>query len=76
MVKPKRTVNVDLTKLKQFRESNGYSISDIAIILGYKTPTGYWLLEKGSRQCSVDVLYMLAELYKCNMKDLLVPIDQ
>lgn len=76
MVKLKKTVAVNLEKLKKYREANGYSISDIAVMLGYKTPTGYWLLEKGNRQCSIDVLYMLAELYKCDMKDMLIPIEE
>ena len=76
MVKLKKTVAVNLEKLKKYREANGYSISDIAVMLGYKTPTGYWLLEKGNRQGSIDVLYMLAELYKCDMKDMLIPIEE
>ena len=35
-------VVIDLAALKELRDQNGYSISDLAAKLGYKTPTGYW----------------------------------
>ena len=59
----KTVVEVDLEKLIAERNKNGYSFSDIAYTLGYKTPTGYWLIEHGERGVSVAVLYKLAKLY-------------
>ena len=75
MIKTKKNIKVDLDKLKNMRESHGYSVSDIDLTLGYKTPTGYWMLEKGSRQCSIDALYTLSELYGCEMKELLIQVN-
>lgn len=63
---------VNLEALKEMRDMHGYSISDIALHLGYKTPTGYWLVEKGERSCSVSVLYALAKLYDLQMEDLVL----
>lgn len=63
-------VVIDLEVLKELREQRGYSISDLAAMLGYKTPTGYWLIEQGQRKVSIDTLYRLAEIYDCTMEDL------
>lgn len=63
-------VVIDLKALKHLREHYGYSISDLASRLGYKTPTGYWLIEQGQRKVSIDTLYRLAEIYNCAMEDL------
>lgn len=71
----KAKINVDL--LKQCRNDAGYSISDIAEYLGcYKTPTGYWLIEKNQRKASVDVLYKLAKLYDMRMEEFIVEIEE
>jgi transcriptional regulator with XRE-family HTH domain len=64
-------VVIDLAALKELRDQNGYSISDLAAKLGYKTPTGYWLIEQGQRKVSIDTLYRLAEIYDCSMEDLI-----
>jgi len=69
MVKPQVVINVD--ELKRLREENNYSISDLADELGYKTPTGYWLIEQDQRKVSIDTLYRLAKLYDCSMENLL-----
>ena len=64
-------VNIDLELITKLREKNNYSISYVASEIGYKTPTGYWLIEKGQRKINVEILYKLAKLYKANMEDLL-----
>jgi len=64
-------VIVDFDVLKELRDTNNYSISDLAAKLGYKTPTGYWLIEQGQRKVSIDTLYRLAEIYDCTMEDLI-----
>jgi transcriptional regulator with XRE-family HTH domain len=66
----KATINLEL--LLNAREENGFSISDLANELGYKTPTGYWLLEKGQRKISVEVLYRLSKLYGRTMEEFIV----
>lgn len=63
----KTTINLDF--LRMLREQQGLSISDLANELGYKTPTGYWLLEKGQRNISVGVLYHLSRFYNHTMEE-------
>lgn len=65
-------VSIDLDKLKRLREEHDYSISELSEHLGYKTPTGYWLLEKGQRKISVTLLYYLSVLYDVTMEELLI----
>lgn len=69
----KTAVNLEL--LQQLRDEKAMSISDLAAVLGYKTPTGYWLLEKGQRKLSVDILYRLAKLYDVQMEDFILELD-
>lgn len=65
-------IKVDLAAIKKHRKSLGMSISMVSDHLGYKTPTGYWLIEKGERKASIEVLYMLAKLFKVHMEDLII----
>ena len=65
-------IHTDLNTLVRMRERSGLSISDVAAELGYKTPTGYWLIEHGERKVSVENLYRLAQLYGCAMEDFIV----
>ena len=48
------------------------SIKTVATALGYKTPTGYWLIENGERKASAAVLYKLSKLYGCTMEDFML----
>lgn len=68
----KIVVEVDLDFLCDMRNLLGLSISDVAAELGYKTPTGYWLIENGQRKVSVSVLYKLSKMYERNMEDFLL----
>ena len=65
-------VRVDLEKLVELREDAKFTISFVSNELGYKTPTGYWLVENGERKVNVDVLYKLSKLYNVAMNDLLI----
>lgn len=56
-------VYIDLTKLEIERNKAGFSLSDISNFLGYKTPSGYWLIEHGERKITAQSLYILAQLY-------------
>lgn len=67
----KDVVTIDVDRLKALRDAHQYSISDLSIRLGYKTPSGYWLIEKGERKVTINILYLLAQIYNCNMEDLL-----
>jgi transcriptional regulator with XRE-family HTH domain len=69
-MKVKAKVVINLEVLKELRDRYGYSISDLASMLGYKTPTGFWLIEQGQRKVSIDTLYRLAKIYNCQMEDL------
>lgn len=59
---------VDIEKLHEYRLKKGYSISDIAAEAGFKTPTGYWLVEKGQRKVSVSLLCCIAKMYGVPME--------
>ena len=67
-------VVIDLEALKRLRDHYGYSISDMASKLGYKTPTGYWLIEQGQRKVSIDTLYRLSKIYNCAMEELITTV--
>ena len=66
----------NLELLCELKDQQGWHISDVAAKLGYKTPTGYWLIEKGQRKVSVDVLYKLSKLYNRPMEDFLIINDE
>lgn len=65
-------VSVNLPLLKELRQKKDYSLSDMSALLGYKTPTGFWLVEKGQRSLSVENLYALSRLFNRTMEDLLI----
>lgn len=67
---------IDLDKLIKLRDDHGYSISDLAFELGYKTPTGYWLIEQGQRKVSIDTLFRLSKIYGCPMENLVTTINE
>ena len=65
-------VEVNIKKLRKLREKNKYSITKISEIIGYQTPTSYWLIENGRRNISIPSLYNLSKLYDINVEDLLI----
>lgn len=64
---------VNLAMLAALRAEARLSISDVAYHLGYKTPTGYWLVENGERKVNVNMLYKLSRLYNKTMEEFLIP---
>lgn len=56
-------IEINLVRLEEERIRNGYALSDISYILGYKTPSGYWLIEHGERKITAQALYVLSKLY-------------
>lgn len=63
---------VDHSKLEALRKYHGYSIQDMATFLGYRTPTGYWQLERGARQITASQMYLIADRLQVEMKDLFI----
>ena len=49
-------------KLKEARINAGMALSDAARELGFKTPTGYWHLEKGDRCMTATQLYKFSKV--------------
>ena len=68
-------MTTNLAAIAELRAQAKLSISDVAMVLGYKTPTGYWLLEHGERKVSVENLYKLSQLYDVTMEQLLSDQD-
>ena len=66
------TISINLELLESERIKHGYALSDISRIMGYKTPSGYWLLEHGSRKITAQALYKLAQLYSRSMEDFII----
>ena len=64
-------MTLDRELLRRLRDEHGYSISDMSALLGYKTPTGYWLIEHGQRRLTIESLYELSKLYEMPMEDFL-----
>lgn len=65
-------IRVNLKMLTRLRNEKDYSLSDVSLYLGYKTPTGYWLVEEGQRGVSVAVLYLLSRLYNKPMEEFII----
>lgn len=62
-----KTLNYE--KFKKARIAAGLSLSDAALALDFKTPTGYWHIEKGKRAVTATQLYLFAEATGCTMED-------
>lgn len=69
-------VRVNLKMLARLRNEHNYSLSDVSFYLGYKTPTGYWLIEGGQRSVSVAVLYLLSLLYNKPMEEFIITNEE
>lgn len=67
-----KKVIVNLDTLIELRKKHNFSISHVSEVVGYKTPTGYWLVEKGERKVNTQILYKLSKLYGVSMEELLV----
>lgn len=61
---------VDYEKLEALRKANHLNIKDMATYLGYRTPTGYWQLEKGMRQITATQIFLIAKKFNCTIEEL------
>ncbi|MBH0166250.1 helix-turn-helix transcriptional regulator [Fictibacillus sp. 7GRE50] len=60
---------VNLKKIKQLRKERSISLDEMAKILGYESPNGYYYLEIGRGKFPAETLALVASILK-------VPIDQ
>ncbi|MBD7912021.1 MULTISPECIES: helix-turn-helix transcriptional regulator [Clostridium] len=54
--------------LKKLRLRNGYTIAEIAKLLGYKSKSGYWALENGKVELTMSKIKKLSKIYGVEMK--------
>jgi len=69
-------MKIDIEKIKRLRIENKISLDKMAVALGYKSPTGYYYLEKG--RCAVNAVQLpiIAKMLGINdIRDLYVTIE-
>ncbi|KJS85146.1 MAG: hypothetical protein JM58_09215 [Peptococcaceae bacterium BICA1-8] len=54
--------------LKKARIEKGYTMEDMAKMLGYKGKSGYWQLENGNIKVTIDIALKLAEMLDLNIE--------
>jgi DNA-binding XRE family transcriptional regulator len=64
-----RVKKVNLKKIKQLRKEKSISLDEMARILGYESPNGYYYLEVGRGKFPAETLAQVASIFK-------VPIEQ
>lgn len=55
--------------LRELRRKNHYTQEEIAKYLGYKSKSGYSMLENDKVRLTIDKAKLLAKLYKVNISD-------
>lgn len=55
--------------LKNLRKQIGYSHEAMSKALGYKSPHGYFYLEKGRSRVSAEQLYKISKLFNIPMEE-------
>jgi transcriptional regulator with XRE-family HTH domain len=61
---------VDLAKIKQLRKKFGYSLEEMARILGYESVNGYYYLEIGRGKFSAEMLAKVADIFSISIEEL------
>lgn len=49
--------------LRELRIERGYTLEEVAKLLGYKSKSGYWALEHRKVRLTVDKIEKLSKLY-------------
>lgn len=62
-------------KLDDLRRERNLSIRDIQHHFGFSTAYGVWKWMHGQSLPTIDNLVVLADLYKCNVDDMLVRME-
>ena len=58
-------------RLKLLRYHHGMTQKEVMIALDYKSPATVWCLEHGQLNMTVETLFKICQLYKCNCSVLL-----
>lgn len=70
---PTERLVVGTDKLKALRAEKGLTLSQVAEYLGYKSPVGYWYIEKGLRRATAEHVAALASLFGVQIEALFRP---
>lgn len=62
-------------KLKQRRKAKGYTQEQMAVRLGYRSKSGYNMIETGRNQPKLRVALKIAEILECEVSELFEEMD-
>lgn len=67
---------VDIEKIKRMRKSERITLEEMAKHLGYKSPNGYYYLERGRSKFTAETLAEVAEILNISLEDLFLEPNQ
>ncbi|HET7657879.1 MAG TPA: helix-turn-helix transcriptional regulator [Bacillales bacterium] len=67
---------VDIDKIKRMRKSSRITLEEMAKHLGYKSPNGYYYLERGRSKFTAETLAEVADILGAPMEDLFLDTRQ
>jgi DNA-binding XRE family transcriptional regulator len=70
-----KSKKVNLDKIKALRKREGYSLEDMAKMLGYESPNGYYYLEIGRGRFPAETLAKVADIFNVPIEDLFFEND-
>ncbi|MGG3890083.1 helix-turn-helix transcriptional regulator [Metabacillus fastidiosus] len=69
------TKKVDLKKIKKLRKKAQLSLGQMAKLLGYESPNGYYYLEVGRGKFSAEALARVSDIFNIPINDLFFEDD-
>lgn len=66
---------VDLEKIKGFRKGSGITLEDMAERLGYRSPNGYYYLERGRSKFTAEMLAEVADILDLSLQELMLDVQ-
>lgn len=63
-------MRLDLAKIKELRIKNKISLKEMASLLGYETPTGYYYAESGRCKFKPNHIPLIAQKFQIPMEGL------
>jgi len=63
-------IRVDIDKIKRMRKHSRITLQEMAARLGYKSPNGYYYLERGRSKFTAEMLATVAEILETSLEDL------
>jgi transcriptional regulator with XRE-family HTH domain len=70
ILKSRYQKKVDLLKIKSLRKQANLSLDDMARMLGYESPNGYYYLEIGRGKFSAESLAKVADIFNVPITEL------